>query len=345
MYRALLDRDSSFEGVFVVGVRTTGIFCRVTCAARKPKRENVEFFACASEALAAGFRPCRKCRPLHAVGTSPAWLDSLLAAIDADPQKRWTDRELAAHDLQPARVRRWFQANHGMTFQTYSRMRRLGAAWTQLQTGKSATRTAFDSGYESLSGFGDALKQYLGTPPSAAAQGRAPIWLTRVLTPLGPLLAGATDQGLCLLEFADRRMLPLQLRRVTRELDRRLLFGRHAILEAAREQLDEYFAGRRTEFTLPLEFVGTPFQRLVWNQLSHIPYGSTRSYEALAKAIGRPGAPRAVGRANGDNRLAIVIPCHRIVRSDGTLGGYGGGKWRKQALLDLEQKTLHKCPT
>jgi AraC family transcriptional regulator of adaptative response/methylated-DNA-[protein]-cysteine methyltransferase len=123
------------------------------------------------------------------------------------------------------------------------------------------------------------------------------------------------------------------------------LFGEHTVLDSARAQLEEYFAGRRTEFTLPLDLGGTPFQRLVWEQLRQIPYGSTKSYEALAKSIGRPGAPRAVGRANGDNRLAIVIPCHRIVRSDGTLGGYGGGKWRKQALLELEQTTLLVNPS
>lgn len=340
MYRAFLARDPSYEGIYVVGVRTTGVFCRNTCSARKPNRENIEFYRAPSEALAAGFRPCRRCRPLAPAGDPPPWLDGLLAAIDADPQKRWTDRDLADHQVQPARVRRWFKANHGITFQAYSRMRRLGAALHQIQAGDSTTRAALASGYDSLSGFGEAIKQYLGSPPSTAAAGRAPILLARISTPLGPLLAGATEQGLCLLEFADRRMLPLQLRRVTRSLDRRLLFGDHEILQATRRQLDEYFRGRRREFDVPLQAPGTPFQQLVWDQLRQIPYGSTLSYDALARAIGRPGAPRAVGRANGDNRLAIVIPCHRIVRRDGTLGGYGGGKWRKQALLDLEQGNL-----
>jgi AraC family transcriptional regulator of adaptative response/methylated-DNA-[protein]-cysteine methyltransferase len=154
-------------------------------------------------------------------------------------------------------------------------------------------------------------------------------------TPLGPMLGAATDDGVCLLEFTDRRMLPTQLRIVERRLGR-IVPGRHAYLERLHAELAAYFAGELTAFSVPLVAPGTPFEERVWSELRAIPRGETRSYEGLAAALGRPAAARAVGRANGMNRLAIVIPCHRVIGADGSLTGYGGGLWRKQRLLDLE---------
>jgi AraC family transcriptional regulator of adaptative response/methylated-DNA-[protein]-cysteine methyltransferase len=160
---------------------------------------------------------------------------------------------------------------------------------------------------------------------------------TRLLTPLGPMIAGATDEGVCLLEFADRRMLETRFRRLSRRYDAAFVPGSNEILDRLDRELREYFEGRLQEFRVPLSIRGTGFQRLAWESLLQIPYGETRSYEQQARAMGRPDAVRAVGSANGDNRIAVVIPCHRVVGSDGRLTGYGGGLWRKKALLELEQ--------
>jgi O-6-methylguanine DNA methyltransferase len=162
--------------------------------------------------------------------------------------------------------------------------------------------------------------------------------LRTLTTPLGPVLAGATADGICLLEFTDRPMLPTQLTVLARRLGRPLAAGRHALLDALQVQLDEYFAGRRPEFDLPLVAPGSPFQERTWEALRRIPAGSTFSYEQLAAAAGRPGAIRAVGTANGANRISVLLPCHRVIRKSGELGGYGGGLWRKAWLLDHERR-------
>lgn len=339
LYRALCERDAAYEGIFVVGVQTTGIFCRATCPARKPKPENVEFFRTTRDALFAGYRPCKRCRPLEPRGAAPAWLRPLLAELEAEPTSRIRDAELRARGLQPERVRRWFQATHGMTFQAYQRGLRLGGALEQLRNGGAVTEAAYDNGYESLSGFQDALRQVTGSSP-AASRGAAVIRMTRFLTPLGPMVAAASDDALVLLEFADRRMLEKQVKRVTKLFDAALVPGTNGVLEETERQLAAYFAGERETFDLPLDPRGTDFQQAVWRQLRTIPYGATRSYGEQAAAIGQPSAVRAVARANGDNRIAIVIPCHRVIGSDGKLTGYGGGVWRKKWLLGLETKAL-----
>lgn len=339
MYRALVRRDASYEGVFYLGVRTTGIFCRPTCPARKPKRENVEFFASTREALTAGYRPCRRCRPMKPSGAAPRWLEGLLRDIDEDPARRWKDADLQDAGLDPARVRRWFKRHHGMTFHAYQRARRLGLALGQIRNGDDIMGTAYDHGYESLSGFRDAFAHLFGETPGKATQpsnGGAHVVVTRVLTPLGPLVAGATEGGLCLLEFADRPMLETQINRLRRYMSCAVTPGSNRHIDQVEAELAEYFDGRRTRFEVELVAPGTPFQQQVWSALRAIPYGETRSYEDIARAIDNPKAVRAVGRANGDNRLPIVIPCHRVVRADGTLGGYGGELWRKRYLLRLE---------
>lgn len=241
-YVAVVRRDSRFDGAFCFGVTTTHVFCRPSCACRTPLPEHVEFFEDPAAALRAGFRPCKRCRPL-------------------------------------------------------------------------------------------------------GAQSAVALAEQRIETPLGDLVAIGTEYGLTLLEFDDRPMLRTNRDRV------RALFGSEIVerpfpcLEAVRLQLGEYFVGRRRTFDLPLLPLGTPFQRLVWRTLLTIPPGRTTSYEGLACQVGKPSAPRAVGRANGDNRMAIVIPCHRVIGSDGNLTGYGGGLWRKQALLELERAFVRRADT
>ena len=223
-------------------VRTTGIFCLPSCPAR-PKPENVEHMETVGAALVAGYRPCKRCFPLHEAGRAPARSQRAVAPV---------------------------------------------------------------------------------------------VRLTVIDTPLGPMIAAATGEQLVLLEFADRRMLHTQFKRLGRLLGCTFERGDNAVLSAARAQLDEFFAGSRRDFDLPLLTPGTPFQRRVWSELARIPAGATRSYAEQARAIGQPEAVRAVARANGDNRIAIVIPCHRVIGSDGSLTGYGGGLWRKQRLLERE---------
>lgn len=335
MLRAFTDRDASFEGVFFTAVLTTGIFCRPTCPARKPLPENVEFYATSRAALLAGYRPCRRCRPLQPVGESPEWLQPLIDAVDKRPTHRWRDADLRAVGVDPTRVRRWFQKNHGMTFHAYSRARRLGAAMGRIQEGRQVSRTAFEAGYESLSGFGEALKQFAGSSPSAAADGTI-VTVTRIPTPLGPLVAGVTGGAIVLLEYADRRMLPTQFKQLTTALSCVFVPGENLLLTELASQLSAYFEGERTEFDLPLSTSGTDFQERVWAALREIPWGVTRSYADVARTIGQPTAVRAVARANGDNRIAILTPCHRVIGSDGKLTGYGGGLWRKKRLLEIE---------
>ena len=333
---AFFSRDSSYDGVFYTGVRTTGIFCRPSCSARKPKPENIEFFQTARDAMFAGYRACQRCHPLEAPGETPVWLAELIEAVDADPARRWTDEDLRALGVHPDRVRRWFKAHHGMTFHAYARARRLGTALERIREGDRVVSAALDHGYESLSGFNAAVRGLIGASPTASGD-LATVILRRVTTPLGPMLAGAAGTKLCFLEFADRRMLERQLATLARRLECRFLPGNAPVLQLLNEQLDAYFAGRLQRFNVPLQAPGTEFQRAVWDRLLEIPYGETRSYADIAQVLGQPTATRAVARANGTNRIAILIPCHRVIGKDGSLTGYGGSLWRKQRLLELEQ--------
>ncbi|QDU73541.1 Bifunctional transcriptional activator/DNA repair enzyme Ada [Bremerella volcania] len=337
MYQAIVDRDAEMEGLFLFAVKTTGIFCRPGCKAKPPKRENVEFFATADDALAAGYRACKRCRPQELSGSVPPWLTQLVDALEAEPTRRWSNADLIDMGLSPIRVRHWFQEHYQMTFHAYLRTRRIGLAVDMLNAGQDVTSVALDSGYQSLSGFRDSLRKWTGQSPTSIQQGE-PILVERLLTPLGPMLAAASDAGLCLLEFADRKMLPKQFERINKRFQQPILPGTHPVLSEAAQQIDQYFRGERSEFTLPLRLDGTSFQETVWQKLLEIPYGQTRSYGELAKQLGKPNASRAVGRTNGDNRLAIVVPCHRVVRSDGHLCGYAGGLWRKKWLLEHERK-------
>jgi AraC family transcriptional regulator of adaptative response/methylated-DNA-[protein]-cysteine methyltransferase len=344
MVRAFSNSDAEFDGIFYVAVRSTGIFCRPSCRARKPLLKNVEFFPRANDALFAGYRPCLKCRPLEAPGELPEKLQPLLAAIQAEPEKRWRDQDLRNMGLSPPTVRRWFKRVHGMTFHAYARARRLGAALSAIGKGAQITRVALDHGYESLSGFGEAVVQLTGNSPRGSRR-RGQIRVARINTPIGPMLAASHEHRLCLLEFADRRQLETQFRTLTRRLDALLVPGWSDVLDLASRQLQAYFNGQRLQFELPLAHPGTDFQVAVWKALMRIPAGETRSYQALAESLGRPDAVRAVARANGDNRLAIVVPCHRVIGKDGRLTGYGGGLWRKQRLLELERTAARPGPT
>ncbi|MEW6511375.1 MAG: methylated-DNA--[protein]-cysteine S-methyltransferase [Bacteroidota bacterium] len=336
MERAYLRSDPSYDGVFYLGVRSTGVFCRPTCGARKPMPRNVVYFATPREALFAGYRPCKRCRPLEAIGEPPEWAGKLLAEVDRDPSGRFSDADIRGLGIDPARARRFFRKSYGMTFQAYCRGRRLGKALDQIRRGVKLDDVLFGFGYESHSGFRDAFTKAFGTTPGKARVADA-IKIAWIESPLGPLVAAATDESLVLLEFTDRRMLEAQFRALRKHFKRPIVPGSNDVLSRLRTELREYFAGERRDFTVPVSFPGSVFQQRVWRELLRIPHGRTISYEELAKRIASPKGQRAVGTANGLNRIAIVIPCHRVVNKSGELGGYGGGMWRKQALLELER--------
>jgi len=337
MYRALVNRDSTFEGIFFAGVRTTGIFCRPTCTAKKPARENVDFFATPSEALHGGYRPCLRCHPMDPGKRAPELIERLRAEVEHAPDGRLTDKELAAMAIDPSTARRQFKRHYGMTFQAYHRARRLGRALREVRRGGRVDEAKNGSGFESASGFREAFARIFGDPPTAA-KWRAPIFAERIETPLGAMVAVADDEGLRLLEFVDRRATERELSILRKRLRTNIVPGEHPHLKTIRGQLADYFSGRKLEFEIPLAPVGSAFQLRAWEILRSIPVGETRSYSWMAKQLGDENARRAVGRANGTNMISIVVPCHRVIRADGSLCGYGGGLWRKKWLLEHERR-------
>lgn len=293
MTQAFLSRDRAFDGVFFTGVRTTGIFCRPTCHAKKPRLENLRFYPNAQEALLAGYRPCKVCRPLDPAGRPPPWVQRLLDAIEAHPSRRWRDRDLLRLHVNPATARRWFQNNYGLTFHAYSRARRLGQALGRIQDGSSVIQAAYGEGYDSLSGFNAAFRKLLGASPSALATVTV-LYLKRIATPLGLMLAAASPERLYLLEFMDRRALESQLQGLRRLTGATLIGGESPILAALESQLEDYFSGSSKSISVPLATPGTPFQQSVWAALRDIPPGQTRSYLDVARSIGQSTAVRAV---------------------------------------------------
>ena len=336
MEQAFLSSDAAYNGLFYTAVRTTGIFCLPACPARKPRPENVEFFGTVKDAVFAGYRPCKRCRPTEAA--APDWVRHLLSMLESGTEARITGDHLRSLGLEPARVRRHFLREYGMTFQAYCRARRLGQAFEQIRNGEALDDAVFDAGFDSHSGFRTAFERLFGKPPGQVRDSDC-IRLTWLDTPLGAMVAGATSHGICLLEFTERRMLEAQFTTLRSRFNLPMVPGESGHLEQLQAELAGYFSGERREFTLPLEYPGTEFERRVWDELRRIPYGETRCYEDLAYSLERDGASRAVGRANGMNRIAILIPCHRVVNKDGQLGGYGGGLWRKRALLELERRS------
>lgn len=334
MERAYLAGDASYNGIFFIGVRTTGIFCRPNCPARKPLPKNVEYFADVKSALAAGYRACKRCKPMDA-DTQPDWAAKLIAEVEREPAARIGESELRKRGIDPATVRRYFQRQYGMTFQAFARSLRLSGALSMIREGSGVDEAVFESGYDSHSGFRDAFARVFGSTPGAARD-RECVFLSWIRSPMGPFVAGATADGICLLEFSDRRMLEGQFQAIRKHFAAPVTPGTNEHLELLEDELGRYFDGKLRSFSVKLNYPGSPFQRTVWHQLLEIPYGETRSYEDIAIAVGNPKAVRAVGRANGMNRIAIVIPCHRVVNKGGDLGGYGGGLRRKEFLLDLE---------
>ena len=313
-----MNREESFVGIFYVGVKTTSIFCIATCRARKPNRENVTFYTTFKDALDNGYRPCKICRPTENANKAPKQVETAIGLVKANPKEKITDLRLRQLQISPELVRRWFNNHYGMTFQAYQRMYRINNAFQELKNGKNATDTAYDTGYESLSGFGYTYKKLVGGSPKNSFDKNV-ILISRLTTPLGPMFVCATDDGICLLEFVDRRMLETEFRDLQKLLKAKIITGENSHTLQAKTEIAEYFDGSRREFDVQIQTPGTDFQRSVWSGLMDIPYGTTSSYQMQAQRMNNPKAVRAVASANGFNRIAIIVPCHRVIGKNDAL--------------------------
>lgn len=332
-WAAVLRRDRAQDGRFVTGVLSTGIYCRPSCAARHPRRENVRFFTDGAAARGAGLRPCRRCRP-DEVAADEAGIARAIALIEATEAPPTLDRLAAAAGYSPFHFHRLFRRSTGVTPAAYARAHRAQRAERALAENRTVTEALYEAGYAAPARFYAEASDRLGMTPSAwrdGGRGERIVW--RVAdTALGPLLLAATERGICRVAFeADDTVL------------RTIFFN--AAIEPGGAALDRLLAEAVAFVTepgramhLPLDVRGTAFQQAVWRELSRVPPGETVSYAALAARAGRPGAARAAGSACGANPVALLIPCHRAQRADGSLGGYAYGLDRKRALLARERE-------
>lgn len=335
-YQALIEKNSEYEGLFYVGVTSTGVFCRPTCTARKPKFENCEFFKTAQQALLAGYRPCKRCRPLSPRDHAPEYIHRLVEAVEAHPERKWRSEDVRDFYIHPSTARRQFKKRFGMTFVEYARARRVGLAMKQIKDGESVLDAQITAGFKSGSGFRDAFSRIMGDAPSLVDHDRVleAAWID---TRLGAMIAIADEERLYLLEFVDRRALEREIERLREKAKAAIIPGRTTLVDQVEAEVRQYFAGELREFRTPVAHLGTTFQRLVWDALKRIPFGETRSYSEIAEAVGKPSAVRAVAQANGANPLALIVPCHRVINANGDFGGYGGGLTRKKWLIHHEK--------
>ena len=333
-WAAVAARDARRDGGFVYAVSTTGVFCRPSCGSRRPLRKNVSFFDSPSDAVGAGYRACKRCSPAT-VDRANQLLDEVRRLIDAAGEVAVTLDTLARKTgATPTRIQRAFKRATGMSPKEYQDARRGKRLREQLRAGHSVSRATIEAGYGSTSRLHHRAGDVLGmTPKAFRNRGKGmQIEFGSTSTPLGELLVAYSERGVCSVALGDdARGL---------EADLRGQFGDAAITEAgpaATQRIASVVAAISGDGSaIPLDLSGTDFQLLVWRALQRIPRGETRSYSSLAASLGRPSATRAVARACAQNRVAIVIPCHRVIREDGQLGGYRWGIDRKRRLLDQE---------
>ncbi len=337
-WRAVLARDARMDGRFVYAVRSTGIYCRPSCPARRAGRNQVRFFPLPEAAEREGFRPCRRCQPERATrGPRAELIQRVCRNIEAHLDGPLTLAALAVTaGTGPHRLLRAFQRAMGITPRQYADALRLRRLKTQLRKGDDVTTALYEAGYGSSSRLYERSDAQLGMTPATYRRGGRGmrIGYTIVDSPLGRLLVAATTRGICAVYLSDsdaRIETTLQREYPNAEVRRETNGLRHWV-----RALVNHLHGRQPKLDLPLDLQATAFQRLVWQALRAIPYGATRSYSEIARAIGRPRATRAVARACATNPASVVIPCHRVVREDGHLGGYRWGLDRKRALLERE---------
>ena len=335
-YEALVTKNSQYDGIFYAGIVTTGIFCHPTCTARKPKFENCLFYETAEEALIAGFRPCKVCRPLSYPRDIPEEVQLLVDAVEEHPEKRWQEQDFKALGIHSATARRKFKQVYDMTFVQYARSRRMGLAFKEIMKGDKVIDQQLASGYESASGFNDAFTKTMGNPRKKGDIKL--LWAHFISTPIGTMLSLADEEYLYLLEFTDRRGLEREIERLRLSENFRIVPGKNRINQLTEKELQAYFRKELKSFSVPIRKKGTPFQQSVWALLDEIPIGSTWTYKDIAEKLGNADKVRAVGNANGCNQLGIIVPCHRVIKTSGELGGYAGGIERKNYLLSLEKE-------
>jgi AraC family transcriptional regulator, regulatory protein of adaptative response / methylated-DNA-[protein]-cysteine methyltransferase len=337
---AVTGRERAMDGVFFYAVRTTGVYCRPSCPSRRPKPENVVFFRTRSGAERAGFRPCKRCKPERDIQTdaNSEIVEKVCRYIDTHPDQPATLEKLSgAIGLSPFHLHRTFKALTGITPRAYADSRRLESLKAGLREGHSVTRSLYDAGYGSSSRLYERASAQLGMTPSRYRKQGSGVTIRYSIaeTPVGRLLLAATVRGVCSIQFGDSDItLEGALRREYPQAD---IVRNDKQLTAWVRAVRNRIRGEKTA-SLPLDIRATAFQRLVWEQLRAIPSGVTRSYSEIAKRIGKPRAARAVARACATNPVAVAIPCHRVVREDGALGGYRWGIQRKRKLLALEKK-------
>jgi AraC family transcriptional regulator, regulatory protein of adaptative response / methylated-DNA-[protein]-cysteine methyltransferase len=338
-WQAVLERDASRDGQFVFAVSSTGIYCRPSCSAKRPRRENVTFFRTPDDAEKAKYRACLRCRPKAVSGNIQAdRVKSICRYIEQNLDEPVTLTHLSkVFGQSPFHLQRSFKSVLGITPKAYADSCRMNRLKQNLRAGHSVTRSMYDAGYGSSSRLYERTASQLGMTPDKYRRGAisAPIRYTFAESPLGRMMVAATDKGICAIQFANsedeleqglKHEFPFALRKRD---DRELRGWTDTLLRRLQ--------GKRLNTALPLDIQATAFQRRVWEYLQSIPYGSTRSYSQVAQDIGEPKATRAVARACATNPVALAIPCHRVVRENGDMGGYRWGVERKQALLHLEQ--------
>ena len=330
-WAAFMRRDRAWDGRVIGAVKTTGIYCKPSCPARRPRREHVEFFASGEEARAAGYRSCLRCTP-DAVGRDREAVAEAVTRIEQAEEVPSLSELAAAVGYAPHHFQRIFKRDLGVSPAEYARGLRNRRTEAALKSNGRVTDAVYEAGYAGPSSFYSDAKQRLGMTPSAwrnGGHGETIRW-THFDSPLGEMLIAATSKGICRLTFDDseeslRRLFPNAT--IVEDAG-----GLRDLIEGALAAIESPLAVRE----LPIDVAGTAFQEAVWRELRKIPAGETRSYAQIAAAIGQPKAVRAVGTANGDNHVAVLIPCHRVIRSDGSLGGYAGGLDRKRQLLAAE---------
>ncbi len=330
-WAAVQRRDRASDGRFVTGVLTTGIYCRPSCAARHPARENVRFFADGAAAREAGLRACKRCLPDDVARDEQAIATALKLLSGEEPPK--LEQLAAIVGYSPTHFTRTFARATGLSPAAYVRGLKAQRAISAIEAGASVTEAIYEGGFSAPSRFYDAMKAEIPMAPSAWKKGGAGVTIHWAVaeTSLGKMLLAATDKGICRLSF-DEDEGELQ-----RRFPNAALTQGDAAFAALLEQAVAAVEQPDHMPTLPLDLGGTAFQRAVWAELQRIPAGETRTYADIAAAVGKPKAVRAAGSANGANNVAVLIPCHRVIRTDGSLGGYAYGLERKQALLDKER--------